>query len=85
MSSSRWRDLMGILRLCSNMILCLWCDKRFVGDGGSKAACLFKMYLFGVSFRVLAVHRLIHQSQQYEEEATQARKSENIYSDCKDA
>jgi hypothetical protein len=46
-----------------------WCDERFAGYGGNKAACLFEMYLSGVSFYVLADHFLIHQSHKYEEEA----------------
>ncbi|KAJ8488689.1 hypothetical protein ONZ51_g3382 [Trametes cubensis] len=46
-----------------------WCDERFAGYGGNKAACLFEMYLSGVSFYVLSDHFLIHQSHKYEEEA----------------
>jgi hypothetical protein len=49
------------------------CDERFTGYGGNKAACLFEMYLSGISFYVLSDHFLIHQSHSYEEEA---RKSE---------
>jgi len=49
------------------------CDERFTGYGGNKAACLFEMYLSGISFYVLSDHFLIHQSHLYEEEA---RKSE---------
>lgn len=45
------------------------CDERFAGYGGNKAACLFEMYLSGVSFYVLSDHFLIHQSHKYEEEA----------------
>jgi len=51
----------------------LRCDERFTGYGGNKAACLFEMYLSGISFYVLSDHFLIHQSHLYEEEA---RKSE---------
>jgi hypothetical protein len=43
------------------------CDERFVGYGGNKAACLFEMYLSGVSFHVLADHFIIHQNHLYEE------------------
>ena len=50
-----------------------WCDERFTGYGANKAACLFEMYISGVSFHVLADHFLIHQSHAYEE---RARKSE---------
>ncbi|OJT14329.1 Beta-1,4-glucuronyltransferase 1 [Trametes pubescens] len=46
-----------------------WCDERFAGYGGNKAACLFELYLSGVSFYVLSDHFLIHQSHKYEEEA----------------
>ena len=43
------------------------CDERFVGYGGNKAACLFEMYLSGVSYHVLADHFIIHQNHLYEE------------------
>lgn len=43
------------------------CDERFVGYGGNKAACLFEMYLAGVSYYVLADHFIIHQNHLYEE------------------
>ena len=49
--------------------MCGRCDERFTGYGGNKAACLFEMYLSGVSFYVLSDHFLIHQSHTYEEEA----------------
>lgn len=45
------------------------CDERFTGYGGNKAACLFEIYLSGVSFHVMSDHFLIHQSHKYEEEA----------------
>lgn len=45
------------------------CDERFVGYGGNKAACLYEMYLSGMSFLVLADHFLVHQSHVYEEAA----------------
>lgn len=45
------------------------CDERFIGYGGNKAACLYEMYLSGMSFYVLADHFLVHQSHPYEEEA----------------
>lgn len=54
----------------------VWCDERFTGYGGNKAACLFEMYLSGISFYVLSDHFLIHQSHAYEEEA---RRSERKY------
>ena len=43
------------------------CDERFVGYGGNKAACLFEMYLSGISYYVLADHFIIHQNHLYEE------------------
>ncbi|KAI0088288.1 glycosyl-transferase for dystroglycan-domain-containing protein [Irpex rosettiformis] len=46
-----------------------WCDERFTGYGGNKAACLFELYLSGVTFYVMSDHFLIHQSHTYEEEA----------------
>jgi hypothetical protein len=51
------------------MHVCDRCDERFTGYGGNKAACLFEMYLSGVSFYVLSDHFLVHQSHTYEEEA----------------
>ncbi|TRM69143.1 glycosyltransferase family 49 protein [Schizophyllum amplum] len=53
-----------------------WCDERFVGYGGNKAACLFEIYLSGVSFQVLADHFIIHQNHLYEETI---RKNERKY------
>lgn len=44
------------------------CDERFVGYGANKAACLFEMYLSGVSFYVLPEDFLVHQSHTYAEE-----------------
>lgn len=46
-----------------------WCDERFVGYGGNKAACIFSMYTSGISFYVLSDHFIIHQSHVYEESA----------------
>ncbi|KAI0666270.1 glycosyl-transferase for dystroglycan-domain-containing protein [Trametes maxima] len=63
-----------------------WCDERFEGYGGNKAACLFEMYLSGVSFYVLSDHFLIHQSHKYEEEARREERKSNrkLYSDFKE-
>ncbi|KAI0034694.1 glycosyl-transferase for dystroglycan-domain-containing protein [Vararia minispora EC-137] len=63
-----------------------WCDERFTGYGGNKAACLFEMYLSGVSFYVLGDHFLIHQSHAYEEEARKSERKYNrrIYADFKE-
>lgn len=52
-----------------------WCDERFTGYGGNKAACLFEMYLSGISFYVLSDHFLVHQSHVYEEEARRSEVS----------
>ncbi|KAH0829179.1 glycosyl-transferase for dystroglycan-domain-containing protein [Lanmaoa asiatica] len=63
-----------------------WCDERFVGYGGNKAACLYEMYLSGMSFFVLADHFLIHQSHVYEEAARRLERKSNrrIYQDFKE-
>ncbi|KAF8583813.1 glycosyltransferase family 49 protein [Ramaria rubella] len=53
-----------------------WCDERFIGYGGNKAACLFEMYLSGIDFFVLADDFIIHQSHAY---AEQIRKQERKY------
>ncbi|ORY75618.1 glycosyl-transferase for dystroglycan-domain-containing protein [Leucosporidium creatinivorum] len=53
-----------------------WCDERFIGYGGNKAACLYELYLSGVSFYVLPDDFLIHQSHAY---AEKARKHERRY------
>ncbi|GAA5994846.1 glycosyltransferase family 49 protein [Rhodotorula paludigena] len=53
-----------------------WCDERFIGYGGNKAACLFELYLSGVSYYVLPDDFLIHQSHAY---AEKARKHERKY------
>ena len=37
------------------------CDMRFIGYGANKAACLFELYVSGVSFYVLPDDFLIHQ------------------------
>lgn len=62
------------------------CDERFIGYGGNKAACLYEMYLSGMSFYVLADHFLVHQSHPYEEEARKLERKSNrkIYQDFKE-
>ena len=65
---------------CSYTCVCGRCDERFTGYGGNKAACLFEMYLSGVSFYVLSDHFLIHQSHTYEEEARKNEVSEHTFS-----
>ncbi|KAF8178587.1 glycosyltransferase family 49 protein [Mycena galopus ATCC 62051] len=63
-----------------------WCDERFIGYGGNKAACLFEMYLSGISYYVLADHFLIHQNHLYEENARRNERKYNrkVYSDFKE-
>ncbi|KAF7315177.1 hypothetical protein MIND_00032100 [Mycena indigotica] len=63
-----------------------WCDERFVGYGGNKAACLFEMYLSGISYYVLTDHFLIHQNHLYEETARRAERKYNrkIYTEFKE-
>ncbi|GJE93019.1 glycosyltransferase family 49 protein [Phanerochaete sordida] len=63
-----------------------WCDERFTGYGGNKAACLFEIYLSGVDFYVMADHFLIHQSHKYEEEARREERKYNrkLYTDFKE-
>ncbi|GBE81042.1 glycosyltransferase family 49 protein [Sparassis crispa] len=63
-----------------------WCDERFTGYGANKAACLFEMYLSGVSFYVLADHFVMHQSHTYEEQARREERKYNrkLYADFKE-
>lgn len=62
------------------------CDERFVGYGGNKAACLFEMYLSGISFYVLSDHFIIHQNHLYEERARkdERRFNKKIYAEFKE-
>ncbi|KAL1741350.1 glycosyltransferase family 49 protein [Schizophyllum fasciatum] len=63
-----------------------WCDERFIGYGGNKAACLFEIYLSGISFQVLADHFIIHQNHQYEETIRKSERKFNrkLYSEFKE-
>ncbi|KAF5383486.1 hypothetical protein D9757_006133 [Collybiopsis confluens] len=63
-----------------------WCDERFMGYGGNKAACLFEMYLSGMSFYVLSDHFILHQDHAYEERVRkdERRYNKKIYSDFKE-
>ncbi|KAG8694914.1 hypothetical protein FRC11_001878, partial [Ceratobasidium sp. 423] len=60
-----------------------WCDERFVGYGGNKAACLFSIYLSGIDFYVLPDDFLVHQSHAYAEETRKNERKINkqIYDD----
>ncbi|KAH7910999.1 glycosyltransferase family 49 protein [Hygrophoropsis aurantiaca] len=63
-----------------------WCDERFIGYGGNKAACLYAMYVSGVAFYVLADHFVVHQSHAYEEAVRKVERKTNrkIYQDFKE-
>ncbi|EJD08397.1 uncharacterized protein FOMMEDRAFT_74587 [Fomitiporia mediterranea MF3/22] len=63
-----------------------WCDERFVGYGGNKAACLYEMYLSGVDFYVLSDDFLVHQSHAYDEQARKLERRYNrrIYADFRE-
>ncbi|KAH6914332.1 glycosyl-transferase for dystroglycan-domain-containing protein [Coprinopsis sp. MPI-PUGE-AT-0042] len=63
-----------------------WCEERFVGYGGNKAACLFEMFLSGVDFYVLADHFIIHQQHLYEESArrTERKYNRKVYASFKE-
>ena len=66
--------------VCHNSrTVCGRCDERFTGYGGNKAACLFEMYLSGISFYVLSDHFLVHQSHVYEEEARRSEVSSHRF------
>ncbi|CAE6484564.1 unnamed protein product [Rhizoctonia solani] len=60
-----------------------WCDERFVGYGGNKAACLFSIFLSGIDFYVLPDDFLIHQSHAYAEETRKNERKLNkqVYDD----
>ncbi|KAF9268696.1 glycosyltransferase family 49 protein [Marasmius fiardii PR-910] len=63
-----------------------WCDERFIGYGGNKAACLFEMYLSGITYYVLSDHFIIHQNHAYAEKARKTERSFNkkVYKDFKE-
>ncbi|KXN85305.1 Glycosyltransferase-like protein LARGE2 [Leucoagaricus sp. SymC.cos] len=63
-----------------------WCDERFIGYGGNKAACLFEMYLSGMSFYVLPDDFIIHQNHLYEESVrkNERRSNRKIYAEFKE-
>ena len=63
-----------------------WCDERFVGYGGNKAACLYEMYLSGVDFYVLADDFLVHRNHDYDEQARKLERRYNrrIYADFRE-
>ncbi|KAI9266724.1 glycosyl-transferase for dystroglycan-domain-containing protein [Phascolomyces articulosus] len=53
-----------------------WCDERFIGYGGNKAACLYEIYLSGMEYWVLPEDFIIHQTHHYPE---QTRDKERWY------
>ncbi|THH05840.1 hypothetical protein EW145_g4497 [Phellinidium pouzarii] len=63
-----------------------WCDERFVGYGGNKAACLYEMYMSGVSFYVLSDDFLVHRAHPYDERARRRERRANrrIYADFRE-
>lgn len=63
-----------------------WCDERFVGYGGNKAACLYEMYLAGMSFYVLSDDFLVHRAHAYDERARRRERRANrrIYADFRE-
>ncbi|CAH7686570.1 glycosyl-transferase for dystroglycan-domain-containing protein [Phakopsora pachyrhizi] len=63
-----------------------FCDERFIGYGANKAACLFELYLSGVSFYVLPDDFLIHQSHAYAEKTRHHERKFNrkLYSDFRE-
>lgn len=82
MSCSRKKARLGIVVLLLPLLCSMFhvrCDERFVGYGGNKAACLFEMYLSGISYYVLADHFIIHQNHVYEETA---RRNEVCFHFC---
>ncbi|KAG1446594.1 hypothetical protein G6F56_009519 [Rhizopus delemar] len=46
-----------------------WCDERFAGYGSNKAACLYELYVSGVSYYVLPDDFIVHQTHAYPDEA----------------
>ncbi|KAK9766120.1 hypothetical protein K7432_005024 [Basidiobolus ranarum] len=42
-----------------------WCNERFIGYGGNKAACLYEIYLSGVEYWILPNDYIIHQNHDY--------------------
>ncbi|POW08664.1 hypothetical protein PSHT_00977 [Puccinia striiformis] len=63
-----------------------FCDERFIGYGANKAACVFELYLSGVSFYVLPQDFLIHQSHAYAEKTRhhERRFNRKLYSDFRE-
>jgi glycosyltransferase-like protein LARGE len=56
-----------------------WCDERFAGYGSNKAACLYELYISGVSYYVLPNDFIIHQTHAYPDEARQVEVTQDIF------
>ncbi|KAK9722075.1 hypothetical protein K7432_002962 [Basidiobolus ranarum] len=54
-----------------------WCNERFIGYGGNKAACLFEIYLSGVDYWVLPQDFIIHQNHDYLEDTRRIERNFN--------
>lgn len=63
-----------------------YCDERFIGYGANKAACIFELFLSGVSFYVLPQDFLVHQSHAYAEKTRhhERRFNRQLYSDFRE-
>ncbi|KAF7725926.1 hypothetical protein EC973_009163 [Apophysomyces ossiformis] len=63
-----------------------WCDERFIGYGGNKAACLYEIYLSGIDYWVLPNDFLIHQTHQYPEDTRRKERQYNrrLYSNFRE-
>ncbi|ORX91619.1 hypothetical protein K493DRAFT_227591 [Basidiobolus meristosporus CBS 931.73] len=54
-----------------------WCNERFIGYGGNKAACLYEIYLSGVDYWVLPQDFIIHQNHDYLENTRRIERNFN--------
>ncbi|MBW0469649.1 hypothetical protein O181_009364 [Austropuccinia psidii MF-1] len=63
-----------------------FCDERFIGYGANKAACIFELYLSGISFYILPQDFLVHQSHAYAESTRQHERRFNrkLYADFRE-
>ncbi|KAI8335370.1 glycosyl-transferase for dystroglycan-domain-containing protein [Chlamydoabsidia padenii] len=63
-----------------------WCDERFIGYGGNKAACLYELYLAGLEYWVLPDDFLIHQTHSYPEDTRRKERQHNrkLYSNFRE-
>ncbi|ORY06743.1 hypothetical protein K493DRAFT_203036 [Basidiobolus meristosporus CBS 931.73] len=63
-----------------------WCNERFIGYGGNKAACLYEIYLSGIDYWVLPNDYIIHQNHEYLENTRKIERKLNkkIYDNFRD-